>query len=382
MWRALPAGPAGPARGNRARLARARYHRVMAWAAPSSEREDIPDAVEAMLGGRKSPERLYWRLHRPRASVYARRARQVLLYRAAAAAAGIIAIALGAFVGMVLGNIGNPRWPPAARIGTRTVSLAVVHAVAEFPAWMPAFIVLGVILAIIPRPRSWIFGLTVLGAGALGYCLRFLPEFHPSALASAITERTAAATDRLRLGPQSSAGVPVLLLLAAIVAGYACYRYSYGFAARSTGVIPRRPVTHYRSTFAGRPVTMRLTAVPLTMVVLTAVVWIAEGVRAHLPGVRYEAFLFGDSHPSVLTWLLAALIVAWVVCMPHPNGLQWLFIVLLLGLTGYAFFPHVYLIRLPADSLLAGASFWGLVFAYLGVAGFGYSAIAAVLDWR
>ena len=354
----------------------------MSWAAPSIESPELPGAVEAKVSGRKSPERLYWRLQRPRAGVYAGRARRVLLYRVAAAAAAIIAVALWAFLGMVLGNIGNPRWPPVARIGIGTINLAVIHAAAEFAPWMPVFIVLGVILAIIPRPSLWLYRLTVLGAGALGYYQRRLPPVHWPGLASTVTERTAALVARLSLRPPAStANAATVVLLAAIVAAYAGYRYSYGFAVRSTGVIPRRPVTHYRSTFAGLPVTSRLVAVPFAAAVLTAAVWIAEGIRAHLPGVRYEAYLFGYSHPSNFIWLVAALIVAWVVCVPHPNGFQWLFILLILGLTAYAFAPHVYLIRVPAGSSLAGQSFWGLVIAYLGVTGFGYNLVARLLDW-
>jgi hypothetical protein len=31
---------------------------------------------------------------------------------------------------------------------------------------------------------------------------------------------------------------------------------------------------------------------------------------------------------------------------------------------------------------VAGLSFWALVIAYLGVTGFGYALVAALLDWR
>jgi hypothetical protein len=300
---------------------------------------------------------------------------------------GNINVALGN-ISVVLGNIGKPGWQqPVAHIGSRMLSQAVEHSVAravtEFAAWMPVFIVLGLVLAVIPRPRRWIFRLTVLGAGALGYCRRFLPPLPRSSAASAVTERTAALTARLPLrSPASVAGLVTVVLLLAVVAAYVCYRYSYGFAVRSTGIIPRRPVTHYRSTFARLPVLERLAAVPLAAAVIMAVAWLAEGIRAQLPGVRYGDFLFGYSHPSALIWSLAALIVAWIICMPHPHGYQWLFIVVLLGVTAYAFFPHVYLISMPAASPTAGASFWALVVVYLGVTGFGYTAIASLLDWR
>lgn len=300
---------------------------------------------------------------------------------------GNINVALGN-ISIVLGNIGKPGWQqPITRLGGRALSQAVEHsavqAVTEFAAWMPVFIVLGVVLAVIPRPRRWIFRLTMLGAGALGYCRRLLPPLPRSSAASAVTGRTAAVVARLPLRtPGSVAGTVTVVLMLAGVAAYVCYGYSYGFAVRSTGIMPRRPVTHYHSTFARLPVLERLAAVPLAAAVLTAVAWIAEGIRTQLPGVRYGDFLFGYSHPPALIWSLAALIVAWVICMPHPNGYQWLFIAVLLGVTTYAFFPHVYLISMPAVSPTAGGSFWALVVAYLGVTGFGYTAVASLLDWR
>src|SRR6266702_1801191 len=100
----------------------------MSWAAATSEGQEITAAVEAVLRRRRGPEELFWRLRRPRAHVYAREAVRVLIYRVAAAAAAVVAITLCAFLGMVAGNIGTPRWPPLALIGTRTVTLAAVHA--------------------------------------------------------------------------------------------------------------------------------------------------------------------------------------------------------------------------------------------------------------
>jgi hypothetical protein len=353
----------------------------MSWAVPSSEHEEIPAAIESLLHRRASPERLYWRLQRPRAGAYARAAFWVLWNRAVGAVAAVIAIAMCAFLGLVVGAIATARLP-AARVGTQAIRLAVVHAVTEAAAWMPAFIVLGLILVIIPRPRLWIFRATMLGAGALGYCQRLLPLFPRSSVASAITERTAALTSHLALRLPSSAEKASALVLGAAALGYVAYRYAYGFTVRSTGIFPRRTVSHYHSTFTGLSVLRRLAAVPVAAAVFVASVWIAESIRAPLPGVRYAPVLFGYSHPSDITWLLAALIVAWTVCMPRPNGFQWLFILLLVGLAGYAFWPHVYLIRLPAAIPAAGpGSFWALVIAYLCVAGFGYNLLAALLDW-
>jgi len=215
----------------------------MWWPAPSSQGQDAPPVI-GPIAGRRSPEWLYWRLQRPRARVYARQARRVVLYRAVAAAAAIAAIALCAFLGMVLGNInvalgnisvvlghiGEPRWlQPVTRLGARRLSQAVehsvAHAVTEFAAWMPVFIVLGLVLAIIPRPRRWIFRLTVLGAGALGYCRPLLPPLPRSSAASAVTERTAAMAARLPLRPPASvAGIVTVVLLLAVAAAYVCYR--------------------------------------------------------------------------------------------------------------------------------------------------------------
>ncbi len=356
----------------------------MSLAAPSSGGQVVPAGAEVVLRRRMSPERLYWRLQRPRAGVYARRIRLVLLYRAAAAAAAIITIASCAFLGMFLRVIGARGWLPPAPIGDRTISLAATQAVAGFAAWVPGFIVLGVVLAIIPRPRRWIFRITVLAAGALGYCRRFLPAFPRSSVTSAITGRTAAFAAQLALRPSATrAAAAAGLVMVAAVAAYIGYRYSYGFAARSTGLIPRRPVSHYRSAFAGLSVLQRLAVVPVSAALLLAVTWIAESIRAALPGVRYGGFLFGYSHPSELAWVIAALIIAWMLCMPRPNGSQWLFILLLLGLTAYAFAPHVYLIRMPAVIPAAGSGgFWALAIAYLAVTGFGYTLVASLLDWR
>ncbi len=356
----------------------------MSWAAATSEGQEITAAVEAVLRRRRGPEELFWRLRRPRAHVYAREAVRVLIYRVAAAAAAVVAITLCAFLGMVAGNIGTPRWPPLALIGTRTVTLAAVHAVTQFAAWMPAFTALGVILVIIPRPQRWVFRLTVLAGGALGYCQRHLPSFPRSSLASAITERSASVAAHLPLRPSApSEGVASVVLVGAVVAGYAAYRYSYDLAVRSTDLFPRRPVTHYRSTFTGVSLPRRLAAVPIAAALLATGVWIAESIRAPLPGVRYWAFFFGYSQPSIMAWVLAALIVAWVICMPSPQGFQWLLILLIFGLTAYAFAPHVYLIRIPAVIPAAGpGSFWALVVAYLCVIGVGCNLVATLLDWR
>jgi hypothetical protein len=361
----------------------------MSWAAPTSEGQEIPAAVEAILRRRKGPERLFWRLRRPRAHVYARAAVRVLLYRVAAAAAAIVAITLCAFLGMVAGNIGTPRWPPLTQLGMRTITPATVHAVTQFAAWVPAFTVLGVILVSIPRPRLWVFRLTVLAGAALGYCQRHLPPFPRSSLASAITERSASMAAHLPLrSPASSASVSPaavasVVLIGAVVVGYAAYRYSFDLARRSTGHIPRRPLTHYRSTFTAVSLPRRLAAVPITAAVLAAGVWIAESIRAPLPGVHYWTFSFGYSPPSITACVLAALIVAWVICMPAPQGFRWLLILLIFGMAAYAFAPSVYLIPLPVTIAAASAgSFWALVVTYLCVTGFGYNLVAVLLDWR
>jgi hypothetical protein len=366
----------------------------MSRAAATSEGQEIPADVEAILRRRKGPERLYWRLRRPRAYVYAREAVRVLLYRVAAAAAAIVAITLCAFLGMVAGNIGTPRWPQLAQIGKRTVTGATVHAVTQFAAWMPAFTALGVILVIIPRPRRWVFGLTVLAGGALGYYQRHLPPFPRSAIASAITGRSASMAAHLPLqlsvrsapvssAPVSATAVASAVLIGAVMVGYGAYRYSYDLARRSTGHIPRRPLTHYRSTFTAVSLPRRLAAVPIAAAMLAVGVWIAESLRAPLPGVHYWAFFFGYSPPSITVCVLAALIVAWVICMPAPQGFPWLLILPIFGMTVYAFAPHVYLIPLPAIIPAASpGSFWALVVTYLCVTGFGYNLVAVLLDWR
>src|SRR5260221_10167175 len=123
----------------------------MSWAAPTDAGQENPAALRAMLRRRKSPARLYWLLERPRPRAYARAVANVIIYRVVAAAAASLAITLCAFLGAAAGSLSYPRWPAVRSIGDRTLSLAVADAFTELSRWVPAFIVLGLILVIIPR---------------------------------------------------------------------------------------------------------------------------------------------------------------------------------------------------------------------------------------
>ncbi len=354
----------------------------MSWAAPASGTQPDQAAMRAVLRRRKSPEKLYWRLSRPRLQEYARAAAMVVIYRLIAAAAAIAALTLFAFLGIVAGNVGRPRWLPLKDIHVPRVRAAEAYAAAQLAHWVPVFIVLGLILAAIPSAHRWIFRLTMLGGAALGYCQRHLPPF-PRSAAADITKWSASVVSRiLRPGvPMSITAAVVPLVIDAVVA-YVLYRIAYRLTWQSAGFIPRRPVSHIHSTFSSVNVARRLAAVPVTAIVLFCAVWIAESVRARLRGAHYLTLVSWYNHPSVAAWVLAAAIIAWIICTPHPQGLRWLLILLLFGVTAYAFSPSVSLLRVPAAlPAAAPGAFWALIMAYLLLIGFGFSVVAALLDW-
>jgi hypothetical protein len=355
----------------------------MSWAAPASEAQANTVVIGAMLRRRKSLEKLYWRFNRPRPVVYARAAAKLAIYRLAAAVVAIVAITLFAFLGIVAGNVGHLRWPPLKYIHGLRIRVAETHAVVEAPRWVPVFIVLGLILVGIPRVHRWIFRLTMLGAGALGFYQRRFPSLPRWAAVADIAKRSAWIASRVLLpGSPSSAFSTVRPLAIALVAAYFLYRIAYRCTWRTTDFIPRRPVSHYYSAFNGVSVVRRAAAVPVAALVLSAALWLAESIRARLPGVHYLTPISWYSHPQVGAWVLAAVIIALIICTPHPQGLQWLLILLMFGITAYAFAPRVYLLRVPpALPTAAPDAFWALIIAYLLVAGFGFSLVSILLDW-
>jgi hypothetical protein len=354
----------------------------MSWAAPADEGQGNPALIGAMLRRRKSTPALYWRLKRPRAHVYAGAVARLVIYRLAAAAAAILAITLLAFVGAVAGNIGYPRWPALKSIGGGTIKVATVHATAELSHWAPAFLALGLVLVIIPRPHRWLFRITTVSGAALGYYQWRLPPFPQSTVASDITRRAASLTSRITL-PVSSTSVSVAIVPLAVIAliGYILYRNAYALTARTTGFIPGRPVKHYRSTFRAVSVTRRLMAVPITAGLLAVNLWIVENIRVLLPSTRYGTFLLWHSQLSPAEWVLVTVAVALIICAPRPQGYPWLLIMLLVAVTAYALLPYQSLFPVPAGILAAPDSFWMLAIAYLLVTGLAFDLVAALLDW-
>jgi hypothetical protein len=348
----------------------------MSWGAPAGDRMGNPALIRAVPHRRISTEKLYWRLKRPGAGIYARAVRGLVIYRVAAAMAATIAITLAAFVGGVAGLVGYPRWPRLPTIHGLAINEASVREVAQISHWELAFVTLGVIVACIPRVHRWMFRVAVLGGAGLGYYQPRLPSLPRSAVAADVTGWTARLTDSVTKTASSSPVLDAVIPLVTVAIGaYVFYRYSYRFAARTAELIPRRPASHYYSPFRGVVLARRLAAVPVAAALLSVDAWVVETLRASLPGVRYAHFLSGLSRPSPAEWAAAAVIVALVICAPHPQGQQWLLILLLFALTAYAFSPRVYLLPIPAWAPAAPAGFWVLAAAYalvtprVGVAG-------------
>jgi hypothetical protein len=354
----------------------------MSWGVSAVDRSGNPVPFRVIPRREKSTEKLYWRLNRPRARVYARAVRDLVIYRVAAAVAATVAITLAAFIGGVVGDIAYPRWPPMRSIRGVTINLASVHEVAQIRHWGLAFVALGAIVAGIPRVHRWMFRVAVLGGASLGYYQHRLPPLPRSAAAVDISGWTARLTYTItKTASPSSIPVAVIPLVLVAVGAYVAYSYAYRFAARTTELIPRRPVSHYYSSFRGVMVTRRLAAVPVAAAVLSVAAWVVELLRGALPGVQYAPALAGFGRPSTFDWAAAVAIVALVICAPHPQGQQWLLILLLFAITAYAFSPHVYLLRIPAWAPTSPAGFWVLAVTYVLVTNVGFDLVSALLDW-
>jgi hypothetical protein len=353
----------------------------MSWAAPTTERPEDTAAVQAMLRRRKSSAKLYWRLKRPTPRVYARALVRVIVYRVIAAVVASLAVALCVFLGVVAGNISYPRWPHLSTIQGRTIILADVHAVGGLGRWVPIFVAFGLILVCIPRAHRFIFGLTLLSSAALGYYQRYLPPLPASSVTSYTTRRTASLASRIPFKTSISLTASLVLLAAVAVVAYILYRRAYSLTKRTTGFIPRRPVNHYHSAFISVSLTRRLAAAAVTWGLLSIELWIIENIRAPLPDTYYGISISGHSVSSAIAWILAAVVVALIICMPCPQGFRWLFYAILVATFAYAFSPHAHLVQLPTWLPAAHNSFWALVIAYIFVTGLGFYLVAALLDW-
>ncbi len=359
-----------------------------------------------MLRRRRSSPRLYWRLRRPRPRIYARAAAKLIIYRIVAAAAASLAITLNALLGAIAGNINFPRWSSlisihgqtinsaishaktdlthwARTIHSQTINSAISHAITDVTRWVPAFMVLGLILVSIPRAHQWIFNITMFGGLALGYYQRHLPPLPQSTVAADITKRSAALAIQIpqHLPVSSSLTIAVLPLAAVVIVTGILERSAYILTVRTTSFIPRRPISHYRSTFRAVSVTRRLAAAAITAGLLAVDIWIVRNIRTSLSGAHYGTFLLKHSQFPVTDWVLAAVIVALILCTPRPNGIKWLLVTILSAITAYAFLPDVNLLRIPSLMSASPNSLWALIIAYLFVTGFGFDLIIALLDW-
>lgn len=354
----------------------------MSWAAPTGESPGNPAFSAAMLLRRRSTHALYWRYKRPRARVYAVALSKLVIYRLAAAPLAIVAIMLLAFAGAVAGNIGYPRWPPLNTIKGEQISLATVRAAAGLGYWAPAFILLGLVLVIIPRPHRWLFRITMLGGAALGYFQQRIPSFPDSVLASEITARAGQVISGIPLD-RSGASVSVAMVPPVIGAliGYPLYRIAYTLTLRTTDFIPSRPVKHYRSSFRAVSVTKRLIAALVIAGSLAVNLWLMENMRLSLPRISYGSFLLGNSHLSLTAWLIAIVVCAVIICTPRPQGYQRLLLVFMVAITAYAFLPYQILPSIPVGIPVAPDSFWTLTVVYLLVTGLAFDLAGALLDW-
>jgi hypothetical protein len=354
----------------------------MSWAASANESRGNPALIAAKLRRRGSTHALYWRYKRPRARVYAGALSRLVIYRLIAAVEAIFAITLLAFAGAVAGIIGYPRWPALKSIHSERISAATASAAAELSHCVPAFLLLGLIIVIVPRPHRWLFRITMLSGGAVGYFQQRIPSFPHSAVANDISARVASLTGRIPL-PKLTASVSIAMAppVIAVLIGYLLYRNSYTLTLRTTGLIPIHPAKHYRSTFRAVSVTRRLIAALVTAGLLAVNLWLAENMRLSLPDTHYGTFLLGTSHPSLMTWLIAVVVFALAICAPRPQGYQWLLIVFIIAITVYAFLPYQILPPMPVDVPAVPASFWVLAVVYLLVTGLAFDLAGALLDW-
>lgn len=355
----------------------------MSLAAPADERREDPAAIRTLLRRRRSAERLYWLLSRPRRRAYAIAIASLIFRRVIVAICVAAALALTAFLGIVAGNIGYPTWPAVKKINGLAIWHADTHAASQVGGWVPTFVVLGLVLACIPRPHRWLFRLTIFASAALGYYRRLIPAFPRSALALDVVRHVgsaAASVLRLSPGPGSIEAAVTPLLLVLFVA-FVLYRYAYGTTSRTTRLIPHRPASHLYSAFSAVNPARRVAAVPVAGALLSFSLWTAEGIRAHLPARVDQSLFLVHSTPSVTAWAVLTTGAALIICLPRPQGLQGLMILVLVAVTAYAFAPQVDLIRVPAWLPATPGGFWLVTILYFAVTGFGFDLLAWLLDW-
>jgi hypothetical protein len=354
----------------------------MSLAPPADERREDQAAIRTLLLRRQGAERLYWLLNRPRLRVYATAVASLVFRRFIVAICAAAALVPTAFLGVVAGNIGYPTWPALKKIDGRAIWHAEAHAASQVSGWVSAFLVLGLVLACIPRPHRWLFRLTILAGAALGYYRRLIPAFPRSALDLYIDRHAASVAARVALASwPGSAEAAIAPLLVAVFAAYVLYRYAYRFTIQTTGLIPHRPANQLYSPFSAVNPVRRVAAVPVAGALLSFSLWAAEGIRASLHTRVDQSLFFAHSAPSVTGWVVLSVGAALVICLPRPQGLQGLMILVLVAVTAYAFAPQVDLIGVPGWLPGPAGGFWLVTILYFVVTGLGFDLVAWLLAW-
>jgi hypothetical protein len=352
------------------------------WLAPADERREDPAAIRTLLRRQQSAERLYWLLGRPRLRVYAIAVASLVFRRVIAGICAAAALALTTFLGVVASNIGYPTWPAVRKIDRLAIWRAETHAASQVSGWVPAFLILGIVLACIPRPHRWLFRLTILAGAALGYYRRLIPAFPRSAVALYLGRHAASAVASIRLSsPPGSIEVAIAPPLLVLFVVYVLYRYAYRFTILTTWLIPHRSASHLYSPFSAVNPARRLAAVPLAGGLISFSLWTAEDIRAGLFTRVDQSLFLAHSTPSVTGWVILSAGGALMICLPRPQGLQGLMILVLVAVTAYAFAPQVDLIGVPAWLPAPAGGFWLVTILYFVVTGLGFDLLAWLLDW-
>lgn len=335
-----------------------------------------------MLRRREGTAVLYWRFVRPRAQVYATSWAKFIGYRLAAAGVAIIALALSAFDGAMVGGVGYPRWPPLSEIDARAVSAAIVVASSFASRLGPVILALGIVLAVMPRLQRWHFRIALLCVTAFGYVERSLPQLSQTKWSAAISSRAASTAHSLLARQTGNASALLLLVLAVVIVAFAdsFYRAYYRIGIRTLDLIPHRPRNHRRSTFMAVSVVRRLIAAAVTAALLLLNLWLVDSGRALVSVIRPAGAGQWQSRFTLIEWTIIAVVAGFIVCGSRPNGSRWLLITLLTLVTFIAFWPYNEF-PLPAGIHAAPRYFWPLVVAYIAVTGVAFDLVTALLDW-
>jgi hypothetical protein len=308
---------------------------------------------------------------------------RLVIYRLLAAVTAILAITLIAFAGAVVGAMGYPRWPAVKMFTDKAISGAIVTAATEVGRWSPAVFLLGLILVLTLRPQRWLFGLTMLSGGVLGYFQDRIPSPLNVVVASAMGARATSLVGRLHLRASLiPPPVAAITLVAAALIGWGLHRRAYAGAVRTTGFIPARPASHYRSLFRAVSVARRLAATLVTTAFLAVSLWLVDHIAALSPHAHYGTFLLGHSHLSLTELVIAIVALALAICAPRPQGYQWLLVFCVIAITVCAFLPYQILPPMPPGVPAAPDNLWALAALYLLVTGLAFDLIAALLDWQ